>query len=74
METLVPAAVLTVLLVVACGLALSLRRDRLGRTIHSHADGEPHVHWHGDHPHAHPTLVERYDDLLSRVLGPAPHR
>ena len=74
MENLVLVALLAALSGVACGLALSLRRDRLGRTAHSHHDGVPHVHWHGDRPHDHPTFVEKYDRLLTRLLGPAPQR
>ncbi|HET7690168.1 MAG TPA: hypothetical protein VFK41_07315 [Nocardioidaceae bacterium] len=72
MEILVLGAMLALLALAACGLALSLRRDRLGRTLHSHVGGEPHVHWHGDRPHSHPTPVERYDAFLSKVLGPTP--
>jgi len=73
-ENLAIFVLLGALAAIALGLGLSLRRDRLGRTAHSHHDGVPHVHWHGDKAHSHPTVVEKYDGLLTRLLGPAPQR
>jgi hypothetical protein len=67
------AQLMLVLLVAGCvALAAyskwSLVREARGLEIHAHADGTVHEHFRGDRPHAHPTLAERHEDLLSRVF------
>lgn len=48
---------------------LEQRRETGAHDAHAHADGTVHEHFRGSRPHAHPTLLERYDALLDRSAG-----
>ena len=50
---------------------LEQRRETGAHDAHAHADGTVHEHFRGSRPHAHPTLLERYDALLDRSGSPA---
>src|SRR3954467_1635221 len=45
----------------------SLVREARGLEVHGHADGTVHEHHRGSVPHAHPTLVERYDRAFVKL-------
>jgi hypothetical protein len=51
-------------------VALLEERSETGaHTVHAHADGTVHEHFLGARAHVHPTLLERYDELIDRTLG-----
>ena len=68
---LVCLLVLGGLVLLAAWLGWQERRAQRGHEIHAHADGTVHEHFRGNTPHEHPTVIERYDSWLTRVLGPA---
>ena len=48
---------------------LEERSETGAHNVHAHFDGTVHEHFLGARPHVHPTLLERYDELIDRTLG-----